>query len=82
MAINCTHGCCCVCIRSRAKWPTRNDRRQLGRRVSEASQQNAYTIPYKEMHEGLEVIWDESSAEAVAKLRAMDEAGNVTWDRR
>jgi putative spermidine/putrescine transport system substrate-binding protein len=26
------------------------------------------------------VIWDESSAEAVAKLRAMNEAGNVTWD--
>ncbi|WP_317056531.1 MULTISPECIES: extracellular solute-binding protein [Roseovarius] len=44
------------------------------------SQQNAYTIPYAEMHEGLEVIWDESSAEAVAKLRAMDEAGSVTWD--
>jgi putative spermidine/putrescine transport system substrate-binding protein len=26
------------------------------------------------------VIWDESSAEAVAKLRAMNEAGNITWD--
>ena len=44
------------------------------------SQVNAYTNPYQEMHEGLEVVWDESSAEAVAKLRAMDEAGNVTWD--
>src|SRR6056297_3388251 len=44
------------------------------------SQVNAYTNPYQEMHEGLEVIWDESSAEAVAKMRAMDEAGNVTWD--
>ena len=44
------------------------------------SQVNAYSDPYKEMHPGLEVIWDESSAEAVAKLRAMNEAGNVTWD--
>jgi putative spermidine/putrescine transport system substrate-binding protein len=26
------------------------------------------------------MIWDESSAEAVAKLRAMNEAGNITWD--
>jgi putative spermidine/putrescine transport system substrate-binding protein len=26
------------------------------------------------------IIWDESSAEAVAKLRAMNEAGNITWD--
>ncbi|MEM7075267.1 MAG: extracellular solute-binding protein, partial [Pseudomonadota bacterium] len=44
------------------------------------SQINAYSDPYKAMHDGLEVVWDESSAEAVAKLRAMDEAGNVTWD--
>lgn len=44
------------------------------------SQVNAYAEPYKEMHPGLEVVWDESSNEAVAKLRAMDEAGNVTWD--
>ncbi len=44
------------------------------------SQINAYSDPYKAMHEGLEVVWDESSAEAVAKLRAMNEAGNVTWD--
>jgi putative spermidine/putrescine transport system substrate-binding protein len=32
------------------------------------------------MHDGLSIAWDESSAEAVAKLRAMNEAGNVTWD--
>jgi putative spermidine/putrescine transport system substrate-binding protein len=32
------------------------------------------------MNEGVQVIWDESSAEAVAKLRAMNEAGNITWD--
>jgi len=44
------------------------------------SQVNAYAEPYKEMNPGLEVVWDESSNEAVAKLRAMDEAGNVTWD--
>jgi len=44
------------------------------------SQVNAYAEPYKAMHPGLEVIWDESSNEAVAKLRAMDEAGNITWD--
>ncbi len=29
---------------------------------------------------GVSIIWDESSAEAVAKLRAMNEAGNITWD--
>ena len=44
------------------------------------SQVNAYTAPYQSNNDGLEVVWDESSAEAVAKLRAMDEAGNVTWD--
>lgn len=44
------------------------------------SQINAYSEPYKEMHSEVEVIWDESSNEAVAKLRAMNEAGNITWD--
>ena len=29
---------------------------------------------------GVTIINDDSSAEAVAKLRAMNEAGNVTWD--
>jgi putative spermidine/putrescine transport system substrate-binding protein len=29
---------------------------------------------------GVKIIWEESAAEAVAKLRAMSEAGNVTWD--
>ncbi|TMM52531.1 extracellular solute-binding protein [Sulfitobacter sabulilitoris] len=43
------------------------------------SQQQAYHNPYMEMT-GVEIINDESSAEAVAKLRAMNEAGNVTWD--
>ncbi len=46
----------------------------------QASQQNAYVAPYIEMNEGVSASWDESSAEAVAKLRAMNEAGNVTWD--
>ena len=46
----------------------------------QASQKNAYTDPYIKDHPDINVIWDESSAEAVAKLRAMNEAGNVTWD--
>ena len=43
------------------------------------SQQKAYHDPYTAMT-GVKIINDESSAEAVAKLRAMNEAGNVTWD--
>ena len=43
------------------------------------SQQKAYSEPYAELT-GTEFVWDESSNEAVAKLRAMAEAGNVTWD--
>ncbi|MEP1201663.1 extracellular solute-binding protein [Tateyamaria sp.] len=46
----------------------------------QSSQQNAYVAPYVEMNAGVTAVWDESSAEAVAKLRAMNEAGNVTWD--
>lgn len=45
----------------------------------QTSQQKAYTEPYAEVT-GVTVTWDESSNEAVAKLRAMNEAGNVTWD--
>ena len=45
----------------------------------QSSQQRAYSEPYGEEN-GVNFIWDESSAEAVAKLRAMNEAGNVTWD--
>lgn len=44
------------------------------------SQQKAYHDPYMAMNPGLNIINDESSAEAVAKLRAMNEAGNLTWD--
>ncbi|WP_299846388.1 extracellular solute-binding protein [uncultured Roseovarius sp.] len=43
------------------------------------SQLKAYHEPYSEKT-GISIINDDSSAEAVAKLRAMDEAGNVTWD--
>nr|WP_272211169.1 extracellular solute-binding protein [Marinicella sp. W31]MDC2877054.1 extracellular solute-binding protein [Marinicella sp. W31] len=46
----------------------------------QASQKSAYTDPYMEMNPDIEVVWDRSSNEAVAKLRAMNEAGNVTWD--
>ncbi|MGB7285364.1 MAG: extracellular solute-binding protein [Salaquimonas sp.] len=44
-----------------------------------ASQKAAYDDPYTEAT-GVKIINDESSAEAVAKIRAMNEAGNVTWD--
>ena len=44
------------------------------------SQLKAYVEPYVEMHPEVTVVWDESSNEAVAKLRAMNEAGNITWD--
>ncbi len=43
------------------------------------SQLKAYHEPYSEKT-GVTIINDDSSAEAVAKLRAMNEAGNVTWD--
>ena len=46
----------------------------------QSSQDRAYVQPYLEMNDGVSATWDESSAEAVAKLRAMNEAGNVTWD--
>ena len=44
------------------------------------SQQNAYHDPYMAMNPDVKIINDDSSAEAVAKLRAMNEAGNLTWD--
>jgi len=43
------------------------------------SQIKAYHEPYS-AKTGVSIINDESSAEAVAKLRAMNEAGSVTWD--
>lgn len=44
------------------------------------SQLKAYVEPYAKMNPDITFIWDESSNEAVAKLRAMNEAGNITWD--
>ena len=44
------------------------------------SQDNAYHQPYMAANPGVNIINDSSSAEAVAKLRAMAEAGNTTWD--
>ncbi len=44
------------------------------------SQLKAYHEPYMAMNPGVNIINDESAAEAVAKLRAMAEAGNTTWD--
>jgi putative spermidine/putrescine transport system substrate-binding protein len=43
------------------------------------SQLRAYHEPYS-ANTGVTIINDDSSGEAVAKLRAMNEAGNVTWD--
>ena len=43
------------------------------------SQIKAYTEPYSEAT-GITVTWDESSNEAIAKLRAAEEAGNATYD--
>ena len=44
-----------------------------------ASQQKAYHEPYMAANPGIKIINDDSAAEAVAKIRAMNEAGNVTW---
>ncbi|NIY72145.1 extracellular solute-binding protein [Marivivens donghaensis] len=44
------------------------------------SQLKAYVEPYLEANPDVNIVWDESSAEAVAKLRAMSETGNITWD--
>ncbi|MFZ1725040.1 MAG: extracellular solute-binding protein [Albidovulum sp.] len=46
----------------------------------QASQLKAYAEPYMAEHPDVNIIWDESSGEAVAKLRAMNEANNITWD--
>lgn len=44
------------------------------------SQLKAYHEPYMAANPGFKIINDESSNEAVAKLRAMSEAKNITWD--
>ena len=45
-----------------------------------ASQQKAYHEPYMANNPGIKIVNDDSAGGAVAKLRAMQEAGNVTWD--
>jgi putative spermidine/putrescine transport system substrate-binding protein len=44
------------------------------------SQQKAYHEPYMAENPDIKIINDDSAPEAVAKLRAMNEVGNVTWD--
>lgn len=44
------------------------------------SQQNAYHEPYMKKNPHVSITNDDSSNEAVPKLRAMNEAGNITWD--
>ena len=43
------------------------------------AQMRAYHKPYT-ARTGIRIINDDSAAESVAKLRAMNEAGNITWD--
>ena len=45
-----------------------------------ASQQNAYHEPYMAANPDIKIINDDSANGAVAKLRAMAEANNTTWD--
>jgi putative spermidine/putrescine transport system substrate-binding protein len=44
-----------------------------------ASQQNAYHEPYMAANPDVTIINDDSAGKAVAKIRAMNEAGAVTW---
>lgn len=44
------------------------------------SQLLAYHQPYVALNPGVNIINDESSTDAIAKLRAMNEANNITWD--
>jgi len=46
----------------------------------QASQVNAYLEPYRALHPEFSYITDESSNDAVARMRAMAEANNITWD--
>ena len=45
-----------------------------------ASQQKAYHEPYMAENPGIRILNDDSASEGLAKLRAQQEAGNVTWD--
>lgn len=44
-----------------------------------ASQQKAYHEPYMAQNPDIKIINDDSANEGVAKLRAMNESGKVTW---
>ncbi len=44
-----------------------------------ASQQNAYHAPYMAANPGINIVNEDASNEAVAKLRAQSEAGNISW---
>ena len=44
------------------------------------SQQKAYHEPWMAQNSDINIVNDDSGAGALAKLRAMVEAGNVTWD--
>jgi putative spermidine/putrescine transport system substrate-binding protein len=43
------------------------------------SQQKAYTEPYSAAN-GVNFVWDESSGEAVNKLRLQADSGDISWD--
>ncbi|MGR3984133.1 MAG: ABC transporter substrate-binding protein [Gammaproteobacteria bacterium] len=45
-----------------------------------ASQQKAYHEPYMRKNRNIKIINDDSGSGALAKLRAMQSAGKVTWD--
>ncbi len=45
-----------------------------------SSQQRAYHEPYMALNPGIKIVNDDSASEGSSKLRAMSEAGNVTWD--
>jgi putative spermidine/putrescine transport system substrate-binding protein len=44
------------------------------------SQQRAYHEPYMKLNPDIKIVNDDSASEGASKLRAMAEAGNVTWD--
>ena len=44
------------------------------------SQQLAYHEPYMKLHPDVKILNDDSASEALAKLRAMAEANNWSWD--
>ncbi|MDX1400461.1 MAG: extracellular solute-binding protein [Kiloniellales bacterium] len=45
-----------------------------------ASQQKAYHEPYMALNPDIKILNEDSAAEGLAKLRAQQETGNVTWD--